>query len=251
MNARLLPSLLVASSFLTANLSAAQGAAGTEERVTRSAAGPVGDHAVDELRDPASFEVIRREPAEITVKPRRAIGKDKGTDALKATYGDSWVYEATTDIFSDRDGDGYFSYLRVQFDADTIYTYSWVYAEIYISADGTAWEHLYSTRDFDYLGLRSRRRLRSRDRARLRLLDGPLRCVDRALRRRHGRARRRVRAERVAGVLAVAARRLGARRCARPAARLRRRRRRRRRRLVARSRRPARRTGAAPPAAVA
>ncbi len=82
MNARLLPSLLVASSFLTANLSAAQGAAGTEERVTRSAAGPVGDHAADELRDPASFEVVRREPAEITVKPRRAVGNGKGTRTL-------------------------------------------------------------------------------------------------------------------------------------------------------------------------
>ena len=98
MNARLLPSLLVASSFLTANLAAAQGAAATEERVTRSAAGPVGDHAVDELRDPTSFEVIRREPGEITVKPRRAVGNSKGTDALKSTYGDSWVYDATTDI---------------------------------------------------------------------------------------------------------------------------------------------------------
>ena len=71
---------------------------------------------------------------------------------MKATYGDSWVYEATTDVFSDRDGDGYFGYLRVQFDVDTIYTYSWVYAEIYISADGTAWEHLYSTKDFDIRG---------------------------------------------------------------------------------------------------
>src|SRR5688572_31512456 len=47
----------------------------------------------------------------------RAVGSSKGTDALQSTYGDSWVYEATTDIFSDRDRDGYFSYLRVQFDA--------------------------------------------------------------------------------------------------------------------------------------
>jgi MYXO-CTERM domain-containing protein len=152
MNARLLPSLLVASSFLTANLAAAQGTAGTEERVTRSAAGPVGDHAVDELRDPTSFKVMRREPVEITVKPRRAVGNDKGSDALKATYGDSWVYDATTDIFSDRDRDGYHSYLRVRFDADTIHTYSYVYAEIYVSADGTAWELLYATQDFDIWG---------------------------------------------------------------------------------------------------
>ena len=79
MNARLLPSILVADSFLTADLAAAQGAAGTEERVTRSAAGPAGDHAADELRDPTWFEVIRREPGEITVKPRRAVANSKGT----------------------------------------------------------------------------------------------------------------------------------------------------------------------------
>ena len=40
----------------------------------------------------------------------------------------------------------------MRFDADTIYTYSYVYAEIYVSADGTAWELLYSTQDFDIWG---------------------------------------------------------------------------------------------------
>jgi hypothetical protein len=152
MNARLLPSLAVAGLILGANVTAAQTAAGTEERVTRSAAGPVRDHAADELRDPASFEVIRREPAEITVKPRRAAGSDKGVSSLKAAYGDSWVYEATTDVFADRDADGYFRYLRVRLDADSIYASAWVYAEIYLSADGNSWEHLYSTRDFEVFG---------------------------------------------------------------------------------------------------
>jgi hypothetical protein len=152
MNARLLPSLLLASSFFSASATAAEVAAGTDDRITRSAAGPVSDRAADELRDPTSFEVIRRAAAEITVKPRRAGGSDKGTDALKAAYGDSWVYEATTEVFSDGDGDGYYRYLRVRFDADTIYTYSYIYAEIYVSADGTAWEHLYSTQDFAVWG---------------------------------------------------------------------------------------------------
>lgn len=151
MNARLLPSLAVASLVLSAQLAVGQSATGTEERVTRSAAGPARDHAADELRDPASFEVIRREPAEITVKPRRAVGSSKGVNTLKA-YGDSWIYEATTDVFADRDADGYFRYLRVRFDADSIYTSAWVYAEIYLSADGDSWEHLYSTRDFEVFG---------------------------------------------------------------------------------------------------
>ena len=148
MNARMLASLAVASLGLATHLPvAAQGASNSEERVTRSAAGPVGDHAADELRDPTSFELLRRKPDEVAVKPRDS----KGVQRLR-TFGDSWVYEATTDIFADRDGDGYYRFLRVQFDVDTIHSFAYVYAEIYLSADGTAWEHLYSTQDFSVEG---------------------------------------------------------------------------------------------------
>jgi MYXO-CTERM domain-containing protein len=148
MNARLLTSLAAAGLVLGANVAAGQTAAGSEERVTRSAAGPASDHAADELRDPTTFELIRRDPSEIAVKPRHG---NKGTSSVRA-FGDSWVYEATTDAFADRDADGYFRYLRVRFDVDSIYTSQWVYAEIYLSADGNAWEHLYSTQDFEVFG---------------------------------------------------------------------------------------------------
>ena len=145
MNARMLASLAAASLILATRLPVvAQEALGSEERVTRSAAGPVGDHAADELRDPTSFELLRRKPDEIAVKPRDS---GKGVQRVRA-FGDSWVYEATTDIFADRDGDGYYRFLRVQFDVDSVRTFMYVYVEIYLSADGTAWEHLYSTDDF-------------------------------------------------------------------------------------------------------
>ena len=150
MNARLLASLAAVSFVLGSNVCAAQVAAGTEERITRSAAGPATDHAADELRDPSSFETLRRQPGEITTKPRDSAS-GKGAQGLRS-LGDSWIYDATADTFADRDSDGYFSYLRVQFDADTIYTETYVYAEIYLSADGTAWEHLYSTQDFPIWG---------------------------------------------------------------------------------------------------
>jgi hypothetical protein len=151
MKASLLPSLAVASLLLGANASAAAVTVPLEERVTRTAAGRVGDHAADELRNATSFEVVRRKPAEIAVKSRIAASA-KGVGSLKAAFGDSWVYDASTDLFSDHDGDGYFHYLRVRFDADTIYASSWIYAEIYLSADGIAWEHLYSTQDFEIWG---------------------------------------------------------------------------------------------------
>lgn len=148
MKTSLLPSLAIASLVLGAGLEVtAQTAAAPEERVTRNASGHVSDHAADELRDPATFKLQRRDLDEITVKPR-ADASGKGMQSLQATYGDSWIYDATTDLFTDRDGDGYFRFLRVRFDADSIFDEVWLYAEIYVSADGTAWEHLYSTQDF-------------------------------------------------------------------------------------------------------
>lgn len=151
MNARLLASLTVAGFVTGFNVYAAETAAGTEERVTRSSAGPRSDHAADELRDPTSFETVRREPGEIAVKPRASAGSSKGGQSLRS-FGDSWIYDATTDLFADSDGDGYYRFLRVQFDADTIHRLAYVYAEIYLSADGSTWEHLYSTRDFAIWG---------------------------------------------------------------------------------------------------
>ena len=145
MNARLLATLAALGLVLGSNVCAAQTAAGAEERITRGSAGPVGDHATDELRDPSSFEFQRRAPGEITVKPRSGTGK--GAQSLRS-FGDSWIYEATTDLFADTDSDGYYRYLRVQFDVDSIHDFAEVYAEIYVSADGTSWEHLYSTKDF-------------------------------------------------------------------------------------------------------
>ena len=151
MNKGVFPSLIVASLIFGADAQAAAVVLPHEERVTRSASGPVGDHAADELRDPTSFEIVRRDPADVAVKSRTSPSA-KSSSSLKASFGDSWIYDASTDLFSDHDGDGYFHYLRVRFDADTVFAESWVYAEIYISADGIAWEHLYSTADFAIWG---------------------------------------------------------------------------------------------------
>src|SRR5688572_21525088 len=97
MNAPLLPSLVFAGLVLGLSTATAQTPIEGEERVTRTAEGPVADHRADELRDPTSFELDRRDPAEITVKARVGASS-KGLSELR-TFGDSWVYEATTDLF--------------------------------------------------------------------------------------------------------------------------------------------------------
>jgi MYXO-CTERM domain-containing protein len=151
MNARLLASLAAASFVLTSGVCAAQTrAAGTEERVTRTAEGRGTDHPADELRDPTTYELTRRKPGEIEVKPR-ATGGSKSLQKPMSS-GESWIYDARADFYVDTDGDGYYRFLRVQLDADTIHTMTDVYAEIYLSADGTSWEFLHATQDFSIWG---------------------------------------------------------------------------------------------------
>ena len=183
------------------------GGAAAEERVIRSTEGFSKERAPDELRDPFTLEEHR------SAKRSRIQPKSAGTQAVESTaFGDAWIFEASTELFQDLDRDGYYHYLRVRFDADTVFDQTLVYVKIFMSADGNAWEQLYATQDFADLGHRSRRRLRSRDGARDRLLHGPVRVLIELYDADDGDARRRVRAARVGRVLAVAARGLGARR---------------------------------------
>ena len=151
MNASLLPSLAVAALALTANAAPAPDAGVAEDRVIRTSEGFAGDHAADELRDPKGFQTTRRAAADVPQKPRVGV-TGKAFSSTKSALGDSYVFEATTDLFSDHDGDGYFHHLRVRLDADTLFTSSIIYAEIFVSADGKAWEHLYTSKDFTVFG---------------------------------------------------------------------------------------------------
>ena len=151
MNALLLPSLAIAAVAFSVSAAAAPETVGAEDRVTRTSEGFAADHAADELRDPKGFETTRRAAADIAQKPRVGV-TGKSFSSTKSAYGDTYVYDATTDLFSDHDGDGYFHHLRVRFDADSQFTSARVYAEIYVSADGNAWELLYTTKDFTVFG---------------------------------------------------------------------------------------------------
>ena len=102
MNRRWLPSLAIASFVVTCGLHAAAQTAPDEERVTRSSDGLASDHAADELRDPTTFETLRVAPGDVSRKPRVGILSNKGFASPQAVYGDSYIYDATVDVFSDR-----------------------------------------------------------------------------------------------------------------------------------------------------
>jgi hypothetical protein len=147
MNAATLPSFTLAGMLLSAVASAAPPTdAASAERVTRSAEGFARDHADDELRSLDSFAETRTAPSDVVTKPRHPT--TNGPTIAAAVFGDSYVFEAMTDLFYDVDSDGYFHQLRVRFDADTIFDTSWIYAKIFVSADGNSWEQVFETADF-------------------------------------------------------------------------------------------------------
>jgi hypothetical protein len=112
--------------------------------VTRSAQGYSRDSAPN-----ASYKSPFLEESQVSraiVKTRPKGPSDSRVAAAGA--GDFWIYDAGVDLLFDSDGDGYYHYLRVQFDVDTYYESAYVYAMLFVSADGTTWEHLTTTNDF-------------------------------------------------------------------------------------------------------
>ncbi|HUO67273.1 MAG TPA: choice-of-anchor H family protein [Gammaproteobacteria bacterium] len=149
MNAATLSSLSLVCLLMTAAAVSAV-APNAGDRVLRSAQGFAVEHALDELRDPSTFAEAVTPATDVLTKP---LGSGPlGPKIAAATLGDSYIYDGSTDLFSDRDGDGYYHHLRVTFDADTILGAANLYAAVYLSADGNAWERLFTTDDFTIRG---------------------------------------------------------------------------------------------------
>ncbi|PCJ49719.1 MAG: hypothetical protein COA74_04505 [Gammaproteobacteria bacterium] len=69
--------------------------------------------------------------------------------------GHIYFYSVAVEMNYDEDGDGYYSDFTVSFDADTTFNYVTVYASLYASLNGGAWEHYYTTDDFELSGTSS------------------------------------------------------------------------------------------------
>jgi MYXO-CTERM domain-containing protein len=110
--------------------------------VVRSASGRVAEQGTA-LRDRAEF--IESE----TISTERLLGGTKGdSTTAAAVLEEAWIYDASVEYFDDYDADGYYSFLRVTFDADSLYAEHWVYARLFLSIDGVRWEEYHVTDDF-------------------------------------------------------------------------------------------------------
>jgi len=66
--------------------------------------------------------------------------------------GDIIVFDASTTLISDFDGDGFYHRFSVAIDADTVYSTSWVHADLYLSYEGGPWNYYASSDDFHIHG---------------------------------------------------------------------------------------------------
>jgi hypothetical protein len=135
--------LYVALALVSVLAAAGRAAPAHGDRVIRAAEGLRKDTSPQRFA-PSDFAEMTQSPADVM-----ALSKTRGSAALQSlTIGDHWVYDADAVLYDDFDADGYYRLISIRIDADTYFNLSYVYAVIYLSADGEWFEHFYTTEDF-------------------------------------------------------------------------------------------------------
>jgi hypothetical protein len=62
------------------------------------------------------------------------------------------IHDARVEISRDYDGDGYYHYIKVYFDADVSHDLGWVYAKLLLSLDGGPWSEYFTTDEYSIDG---------------------------------------------------------------------------------------------------
>jgi hypothetical protein len=121
------------------------------DRVIRAAEGFSKDRGPTGLSSADRFKEVRTSAASVA-----ALSKGRAAAPESSTIvGDHWIYAADAALYDDFDADGSYRFISVRIDADTFFNRSFVYAVIYLSADGEWFEHFYSTQDFEINGATS------------------------------------------------------------------------------------------------
>jgi len=112
-------------------------------RTVRSAAGFESVRGDADFRPEAEFLVSETRPG-----ARRNAVKGDDSRVAAATGMEAWFYDADVELFDDYDLDGYYRFIRVRFDVDSIYADHYVYARLFVTSDGENWDEYHVTDDF-------------------------------------------------------------------------------------------------------
>ncbi|MGD2168266.1 MAG: choice-of-anchor H family protein [Gammaproteobacteria bacterium] len=143
-SAQLVFSALAAAATLLAPalISPAQ-ASDSTSRTVRSASGRTSERSAEAMRNRSTFV-----ESEVLTVERPHNSKESDSTTAAGALEEAWIYDADVELFDDFDADGYYTYLRVSFDADSIYTDHYVYARLFLTLDGVNWDEYHITDDF-------------------------------------------------------------------------------------------------------
>ncbi len=65
---------------------------------------------------------------------------------------DFTLFDASSDLISDYDHDGFYHRFAITIDADTVYNVGFVYAKLYLSYEGGPWEHFATSNNYHIYG---------------------------------------------------------------------------------------------------
>lgn len=103
-------------------------------------------------KDAGAPELTRKSAPPARGDGARLDRKAPTTADAESVNQDFWIYDANTAIAGDLDGDGFYTRLELDLDADTVYESAWVYAVLYLSLEGGAWTEYGETAVFDIYG---------------------------------------------------------------------------------------------------
>ncbi len=145
------PLLLIATTFT--QVSFAQNVADVEDRISSSRQGTAADRDRGLLGEAKqdSFDALETGGQKSSTS-RAAKQSLDGAAQASTPNTDFWFYDASVELYFDRDNDGYFYGLDLWFDVDTYYDVADVYAVVYLSYEGGEWNEFAATDDFTLYG---------------------------------------------------------------------------------------------------
>ena len=110
--------------------------------------------ASDELDKTTKDEQLKQTDADVMASlikdGFRAESTVVGVHIESASSGDVYVYDASADLISDLNDDGFYNRFSIAIDVDTVYDISTVYAKLYLSLEGGPWNH-YATSEIYHI----------------------------------------------------------------------------------------------------
>lgn len=124
-----------------------------QQRTTVTSQGLVSEGGANSDKEPRRDQYKSLSVSGSRSKPARSDGQQKLSDGRTASPNvDFWIYSVDVELFLDRDRDGYFTGIDLQFDADTYYDAADVYAVLYLSYEYGPWNEYAETEIFSIYG---------------------------------------------------------------------------------------------------